>query len=76
MGDHKSHIRHVDTSHVGGPYIHVVGPYNTCSISGMGDHKISIPCKVWEDPRSYNTCGGTYDTFPYKIRGPSDTWSI
>ena len=31
-GDHKSHIRHEDTSHVKGPYVHVGRPYDTCSI--------------------------------------------
>ena len=29
-GDHKSHVRHEDTSHVGGSYIHV------------GDHMIPV----------------------------------
>ena len=24
-GDHKSHIRHEDTSHVGGPFVHLGG---------------------------------------------------
>ena len=32
QGDHKSHIRHEDTSHVGGPYVHVGEQYDTCSI--------------------------------------------
>ena len=53
MGDHKSHIRHEDTSHVGaihtygGQYIHV------------GDHMILIPYKVRGPKESYSICGGT-----------------
>ena len=30
LGDHKSPIRHEDTSHVG-------GPYDTCSLMGKGE---------------------------------------
>ena len=32
MGDHKSHIRHEDTSHVWGPYVYVGAPYESGSI--------------------------------------------
>ena len=37
MGDHKSHIVHVE-----GPYIYEGVPYNTYSIYSKGDHRSHI----------------------------------
>ena len=62
QGDHKSHIRHEDTSHAGGPYIHVEGHTIPVPYKVRGNHKIPIPFKVWGTIRVISYMWGTICT--------------
>ena len=44
--DHKSHIRHEDTSHEG-DHMYMWGNYTIPVPYKVRDHKIPIPYKVW-----------------------------